>query len=174
MDLIASSAVNLPNSNASLGLLVIWIGVGSTRCTFSGARVPPRYFYDKFDVFHFLSPFCESAKKATIHFFEVEYIAAKGLPHSKQFARNRGVINPQDGHILCGRNPVSCGVTLRIQWASRIVSSTINKPKEILVAFIKVTLSSRSCTRHDGQTAHSLEKALRWENFRWTGLGQRT
>lgn len=106
---------------------------------FGGTSSASVHFYDKFDVFHFLNPFCESAKKATIHFFGVEYIAAKGLPHSKQFARNRGVINPQDGHILCGRNPVSCGVTLRIQWASRIVSSTINKPKEILVAFIKVT-----------------------------------
>lgn len=107
---------------------------------FGGTSTASVHFYNKFDVLHFLSSFCESAKKAAIHFLEVECTTAvKGLPHSKQFAFNRGVINPQDGHILCGRNPVICGVSLRIQWASRIVRSTINKPKEILVAFIKAT-----------------------------------
>jgi hypothetical protein len=34
--------------------------------------------------------------------FDVEDTTAmKGLPHSKQLAFNREVINPQDGHILC-------------------------------------------------------------------------
>ena len=40
--------------------------------------------------------------EAAGHFFEIEYTTAvKGLPHSKQLAFNRDVINPQDGHILC-------------------------------------------------------------------------
>jgi hypothetical protein len=32
---------------------------------------------------------------------EVEFATESGLPHSKQCAFNRDVINPQDGHILC-------------------------------------------------------------------------
>jgi hypothetical protein len=57
MDWAASSAVSLPISNASLRSIVIWIGVGSTRCTYSGARVPPPvHFYNKFNAFHTLSP----------------------------------------------------------------------------------------------------------------------
>ncbi len=32
-------------SNASLRLVVIWTGVESTRCTHSGARVPPRFTF---------------------------------------------------------------------------------------------------------------------------------
>jgi len=76
-----------------------------------------------------------------VHFFEVEYATAvNGLPHSKQLGFSRGVINPQDGHILCDRTPATCGFTLRIQWSSRIVKRTISRPKEILVAFIKATL----------------------------------
>jgi hypothetical protein len=43
-----------------------------------------------------------SLNQASVYFFEVEYTTAvKGLPHSKQLAFNRDVINPQDGHILC-------------------------------------------------------------------------
>src|ERR1700722_4182001 len=41
-DLTASSAVNLPMSNASLRLVVISIGVESARRTYSAALVPPR------------------------------------------------------------------------------------------------------------------------------------
>jgi len=39
--------------------------------------------------------------KGADYFFEVEYTTESGLPHSKQRAFNRDVINPQDGHILC-------------------------------------------------------------------------
>jgi len=93
--------------------------------------------------------------KAEVHFFEVEYTTAvKGLPHSKQLAFKRDVINPQDGHILCDPYPATCGFTLRIQWSSRIVNSTISRPKEILVAFIKATLRGEYCAKPDGQTAH--------------------
>jgi hypothetical protein len=78
---------------------------------------------------------------ASAYFFEVEYTTAvKDLPHSKQLAFNRDVINPQDGHILCDRNPATCGFSLRIQWSNRIVKRMISRPKEILVAFIKATL----------------------------------
>jgi hypothetical protein len=79
--------------------------------------------------------------QAAVYFFEVEYTTAvKGLPHSKQFAFNRDVINPQDGHILCDRSSATCGFTLRIQRSSRIVNSRMSSPKEMLVAFIKATL----------------------------------
>src|SRR5258705_10166252 len=42
MDLIASSAVNLPMSSASLRLVVMRIGVLSSCCTYSGRRTAPR------------------------------------------------------------------------------------------------------------------------------------
>jgi hypothetical protein len=41
--------------------------------------------------------------------------AMKGLPHSKQLAFNREVINPQDGHILCNWTPAVSGFSLRIR-----------------------------------------------------------
>src|SRR6266446_2991266 len=44
-DLTASSAANLPMTSASLRLVVMWIVVGSTRCTYSGGRVPPRFTF---------------------------------------------------------------------------------------------------------------------------------
>ena len=43
MDLIASSAVNLPMTRASLRSLVVWIGVRSIRRTYSEKRVPLRF-----------------------------------------------------------------------------------------------------------------------------------
>jgi hypothetical protein len=62
-------------------------------------------FHHKFDVLHSLISLMErlsGTNEAAGHFFEVEYTTAvKGLPHSKQLAFNRDVINPQDGHILC-------------------------------------------------------------------------
>src|ERR1700738_4006467 len=45
MDLTASSAVNLPISNASFRLVVIRMGARSIRCTYSGARVLPRFTF---------------------------------------------------------------------------------------------------------------------------------
>ena len=62
------------------------------------------------------------------------------MPHSKQFGFNRDVINPQEGHILCDRNPATCGFSLRVLWSSRIVNSAIRRPKRILIAFISVLL----------------------------------
>jgi hypothetical protein len=53
--------------------------------------------------------------KSAVHFLEVEYRPESGLPHSKQRAFNRGVINPQDGHILCNPYPATCVLTLRFQ-----------------------------------------------------------
>ena len=53
--------------------------------------------------------------KSAVHFLEVEYTAVKGLPQSKQFVFDRGVINPQDGHILCNPYPATCVLTLRFQ-----------------------------------------------------------
>ena len=89
---------------ASLRLVVMWMGVGSTRWTYSGARAP-RFTFTRFDVLHTLISLMErfsGTNEAAGHFFEIEYTTAvKGLPHSKQLAFNRDVINPQDGHILC-------------------------------------------------------------------------
>ena len=62
------------------------------------------------------------------------------LPHSKQRALNRDVINPHDGHILCDLNPAICGFSLRISWSRRIANSTIRRPKEMLIALIGVVL----------------------------------
>jgi len=55
------------------------------------------------------------------------------------------VINPQEEHILCARNPPVCGFSLSLQRSSRRVKSTINTPKEILVAFIRTTLPGKFC-----------------------------
>jgi hypothetical protein len=82
------------------------------------------------------------------------------LPHSKQFAFNRDVINPQDGHILCDPYPVTCGFSLRSQKSSRIVNSTIRRPREILAMPIKATLLGESCIKPNEQTTHS-QKSLR-------------
>jgi hypothetical protein len=41
MDLIASSAVNLPITSASLGLVVVRIGIRSSHCTYLIAPVLP-------------------------------------------------------------------------------------------------------------------------------------
>jgi hypothetical protein len=62
------------------------------------------------------------------------------------------------------------------------VKITISRPRKILVALIRATLLGEFCIdqasrarslQTNGQTLHSL-KSLRWENFRWTGLGQKT
>ena len=42
IDLMASSAVNFPMISARLRSFVVWIGVGSIRCTYSGVRLPLR------------------------------------------------------------------------------------------------------------------------------------
>src|ERR1017187_3370308 len=97
--------------------------------------------------------------EAAIHFFEVGYTTAvKGLPHSKQLGFNRDVINPQDGHILCDPYPAMRGVSLCILCSSRIANSTISRPKEKLVAFMKPTLLGESCRNGIRQTTHLLKK----------------
>ncbi len=95
-------------------------------------------------------------------------------PHSKQRGLSRDVINPQDGHILCDRNPAGCGFSLRFQWSSRMVNITISSPKEILVAFMKAPPLGECCTKNEWAGDHSLKKPKVWEYFRWTGLGQKT
>ena len=107
------------------------------------------------------------------------------------------MINPQDGHILCDRNPAACGFSFRIQVSNRIANSTISRPRQMLVAFIEATLLGEPCgascawptmlgklcfSRPFKPPADPAEligfacslKSLRWENFRWTGLGQKT
>jgi hypothetical protein len=80
-------------------------------------------------------------KRATVYFLKVEYsTAVRGLPHSRQRAFNRDVINPQDGHILCDPKRAACGFSLSIHRSSRIVNSTISRKKETLVALMTGTL----------------------------------
>ncbi len=58
--------------------------------------------------------------------------------HSKQHAISRDVTDPQDGHILnCDPYQATCGFSLRILPSSRIANSAINRPKKMLIAFIK-------------------------------------
>ena len=138
-DFTASSAVNLPMSNASLRLVVIWTGVESTRCTYSGARVPRRFNFTT-NLMFFMSS--SLGGKAAVYFFEIEYTTVRGLPHSRQRAFDRDVISPQDGHILCP-DPATSDFVSRIQSSSRTVNSTTSKPKEIIPALIKSDPSGR-------------------------------
>ena len=78
--------------------------------------------------------------------------ATLATPHSRQRGLSRDVINPQAGHILCERNPVLSGFILRIQRSSRIVNSTISRPREMLVTLIKATLPASSAMTNDPMT----------------------
>src|ERR1700746_2151262 len=67
-DLTASSAANFPITSASLRLVVMWIGDGSTRCTYSGARVPLRFTFTTnlmFFMFSPLSPNCSGGGRSS-------------------------------------------------------------------------------------------------------------
>ena len=48
---MASSAVNLPINSASFGLVVVWIGVRSSRCTNVGLCMPLRVNFTRNLVF---------------------------------------------------------------------------------------------------------------------------
>jgi hypothetical protein len=53
------------------------------------------------------------------------------------------------------------------------MNSTISRPRKMLVAFIKRPFVR--VLHQTGWADHSLaEKPKVWENFRWTGLGQKT
>jgi hypothetical protein len=73
-DFTASSAVNLPMSNASLRLVVIWTGVESARRTYSGARVPRRFTFTT-NLILFMSS--SSRKQGSVHFFKVRFTSLK-------------------------------------------------------------------------------------------------
>jgi hypothetical protein len=79
-------------------------------------------------------------------------ITLRGLPHSKQHAFDRDVINPQDGHILCDPYPAIFG-SLRSLSSSRIVTDAISRPLEILIAPIYLLLLGDfriECSASDG------------------------
>src|SRR5258708_11211622 len=133
------------------------IGVESTRCTYWGARAPPRFtFTTNLMFFIFLSlakTFTRMRVERSIYFSTITsshyYFETLATPHSRHRGLSRDVINPQDGHILCDRNLVLCAFTLRLRRSSRIANSTISSPKEILVAFIKRPfLASSAMTKH--------------------------
>jgi hypothetical protein len=134
----ASSAMNLPITSAFLRLVVMRMGVGSTRWTYAGALVPPRFTFTTNLVFVIclVSTFLRE-DKATVHFPTVEYTTpVRGLPHSTQHAFNRDVIRPQDGHILCVPYRAIRGLRSRVLRSTRIANNAISKPTSILVAFI--------------------------------------
>ena len=54
------------------------------------------------------------------------------------------------------------------------MNSTISSPKKILVAFMEATHLGERCTYVECANHSPAEKPKVWENFRWTGLGQRT
>jgi hypothetical protein len=92
------------------------------------------------------------------HFCETDYCAVvKVLPHSWQRDLSRDVINPHDGHILCDRNPLSCSLGLRIQWSSRIVKSTINRPKVMSIAYMDALLLGEFRVHQDKRMLVGLE-----------------
>jgi hypothetical protein len=71
-----------------------------------------------------------------VRYFEIEYSTpGMALPHSKQQALSRDVINPQDGHILCDWRPATRGVTLRFRRSNTVAQSKMSRPRKILVAF---------------------------------------
>jgi len=151
--LIASSAVNLPITSASLRLVVVWMGIRSIRWTNSGTRVPPRFNFTTNLVFFnwFVTPSVLREKtvceQLAFHFHRIGVTLAflRDLPHSKQHAFDRDVINPQYGHIFCDPYPAIRGVSLCILRSSRIVNNTISRPKKKLVAFIRAILLGESC-----------------------------
>ena len=53
--------------------------------------------------------------------------------HSRQYAFDRDVINPHDGHILCDPYSATGAFGLRIFWRNGIANSATSRPKEILV-----------------------------------------
>jgi hypothetical protein len=103
-----------------------------------GSASAADHFHNKFYVFHIVMSSREASMGGrAVHRSICRYnFAALTAPHSRQRAF-RDVINPQDEHILCARNPPVCGFSLNLQRSSRMVKSTINTPKEILVAFIE-------------------------------------
>ena len=62
----------------------------------------------------------------------------KAFPHSTHIAFDRGVINPQAGHILCAAYPAICGLNRRVRKnkTSAIAKTTASNPLLIPIAFI--------------------------------------
>jgi hypothetical protein len=65
----------------------------------------------------------------------------KVFPHSRHAAFDRGVINPQAGHILCVAYPAICGLNRRIRKnkTRAIAKITASNPPLIPIAFIHWT-----------------------------------
>ena len=148
------SAHNL--CQVTVGGHVDWCRINSLH-VLGGSRASSAYFHNKFDNFHvcLLSGKLPRESCAAIYFHNhIHRFETLATPHSRQRGLRRDVINPQDGHILCDRNPMACGFSLRIQCSSRNVKNTISRPKEILVAFIKAPfLASSASTQPVAQTA---------------------
>jgi hypothetical protein len=106
---------------ASLFILVILLGLG-TNLHGHQLRAAPGILEGFDSVFGRESPHNQRqltvgcGQEAAVHFstIGVTLTAVRDLPHSKQHAFNRDVINPQDGHILCDPSPAICGFSLRI------------------------------------------------------------
>jgi hypothetical protein len=110
-----------------------------------------------------------------IYYFEIVWTTAGiGLPHSKQRVVELDVISPQEGHILCDRNAAIRGLALRTHRSRRIVTSRISSPTTARVTLTKATVLGECCTKANLGRRVTRGKSKVWENFRWTGLDQKT
>jgi hypothetical protein len=56
------------------------------------------------------------------HTLEDVQAGLRDLPHSRQDDLRQGVINPQNGHILCNRTSCACGVSVSSSFPKKLVT----------------------------------------------------
>src|ERR1700694_1377223 len=122
----------------AIGCHLDWSRIRSSH-VFRSASATSVYLHHKLDIVHvFILTQARfgSLLQGSLHFFEIEYTTAIGLPHSMQRAFDLNVISPQDGHILWP-DPATSDFVSWFQRGNRTVNSTTSRPKEILPALIK-------------------------------------
>src|ERR1700746_672464 len=81
------------------------------------------------------------------------YAGLSDLPHSRQQLLRRDVINPQNGHILCERNPRSTGLSA----ASSFLNESLKK-----ASFLPIRMRKRRKLGSIYSTLHSLSLNADW------------
>ena len=81
------------------------------------------------------------------------YAGLSDLPHSRQQLLRRDVINPQNGHILCERNPRSTGLSA----ASSFLNESLKK-----ASFLPIRMRERRKLGSIYSTLHSLSLNAGW------------
>jgi len=89
------------------------------------------------------------------------------LPHSKQHALERGVIRPQNGHIVCNREPLLTGLSVASSFANQSDMEANRLRLRIRSAFEFIDLHSPYLSVKSGSRL-----AQRSEIFGW-GLASR-